>query len=156
MVVKTISEDIFNTDAKHIAFAINKEGFNDSGFAGVVARKCWPELVNTGEKEIGTVLSKTVGEKTFHGLVCHSLEDGWGDNQREIIKTCFDKIPTNGEKVATIAIGTGFMGMLGGANFREIICGMHDSSQQVTIYANLALEDIMTVYEEENAKRRKF
>ena len=88
--------------------------------------------------------------------MCHSLEDGWGENQREIIKECFDRIPSNGEEVATIAIGTGFMGMLGGANFREIICGMHDSSQQVTIYASLALEDIMTVYEEENAKRRKF
>lgn len=156
MVVKTVSEDIFNTDAKHIAFALNKEGFNDSGFAGVVARKFWPELANTGEKEIGTVLSKTVGDKTFHGLVCHSLEDGWGGNQREIIKSCFDNIPSNGEKVATIAIGTGFIGMLGGANFKEIVYGMHDSSQEVVLYANIALEEILSSYKEENNKGKRF
>ena len=34
MVVKTIQEDIFNTEAKHIAFAVNTEGYNDAGFAG--------------------------------------------------------------------------------------------------------------------------
>ena len=34
MVVKTVQDDVFNSKAKHIAFAINVEGFNDSGFAG--------------------------------------------------------------------------------------------------------------------------
>ena len=36
MVVSTENKDIFKTEAKHIAFAINKEGYNDAGFAGAV------------------------------------------------------------------------------------------------------------------------
>ena len=33
MIIKTEPSDIFKQNAKHIAFAINTEGFNDSGFA---------------------------------------------------------------------------------------------------------------------------
>lgn len=78
MVIKTIHDDIFNTAAKHIAFAINTEGLNDSGFAGKVSLNYWPEIANCGEHELSTVISKTVGDKTFHALVCHSLKEGWG------------------------------------------------------------------------------
>ena len=157
MVVKTVQDDIFNTDAKHIAFAVNTEGYNDSGFAGVISREYWNELANCGEQEIGTVLSKTVEDKTFHALVCHSLRNGWGDKQAEIIKECFDKIPSNGEMVATIAIGTGFVGMLSGANFRQIVCGMHDSEQQIALHANYTLAAVIDCYNEEkgNSKVRK-
>lgn len=140
MVVKTVQDDIFNSEAKHIAFAINTEGYNDAGFAGKVSSKYWPELAICGEHEIGTVLSKTVGEKTFHALVCHSLHDGWGDNQAEIIKECFDNIPVNDEPIATIAIGTGLIGMMSGANFRQIVCGMHDSKQQIMLHAGYSLD----------------
>ena len=56
MVVKTVQDDIFNSKAKHIAFAVNTEGYNDSGFAGQVSRKYWNELANCGEHELGTVL----------------------------------------------------------------------------------------------------
>ena len=93
MVVKTVQDDIFNSEAKHIAFAVNTEGYNDAGFAGQVSSKYWNELANCGSHELGTVLSKKVGDKTFHALVCHSLKNGWGENQAEVIKECFDKIP---------------------------------------------------------------
>jgi O-acetyl-ADP-ribose deacetylase (regulator of RNase III) len=151
MVVKTIQKDVFETEAKHIAFAINKEGLNDSGFAGQVSRRYWNELANCGEHEIGTILSKTVGDKTYHALVCHSLHDGWGDNQRETIKECFDKIPANGEPIATIAIGTGLVGLLSGASFRQIVCGMHDSEQQVILHGNYSLDAVLECYNEEKA-----
>ncbi len=150
MVIKTIQEDIFKTEAKHIAFAVNTEGYNDSGFAGQVTRKYWPELAACGEKELGTVLSKTVGDKTFHALVCHSLNDGWAENQREVIKECFDKIQVEGEPIATIAIGTGFVGAMSGADFRQIVCGMHDSNQQIILHAGYTLNAVLKCYEEEN------
>lgn len=159
MVVKTVQDNIFNSEAKHIAFAINTEGYNDSGFAGQVSRKYWNELANCGEHEIGTVLSKTIGDKTFHALVCHSLHGDWGENQAEIIKECFDKIPADGEPIATIAIGTGLIGMLSGANFRQIVCGMHDSTQQIMLYANCTLDDVINCYNEEKGnalKRAKY
>lgn len=155
MVVKTVQDNIFNSEAKHIAFAVNAEGFNDSGFAGQVSRKYWNELANCGEHEIGTVLSKTIGDKTFHALVCHSLHGDWGENQAEIIKECFDKIPADGEPIATIAIGTGLIGMLSGANFRQIVCGMHDSTQQIMLYANYTLDDVINCYNEEKGNALK-
>lgn len=155
MVFKTIQDDIFNSEAKHIAFAINTEGYNDSGFAGQVSYKYWNELANCGEHELGTVLSKTIGDKTFHALVCHSLHNGWGEDQAEIIKQCFDKIPSNGEPVATIAIGTGLIGIMSGADFGQIICGMHDSKQQIMLYAGYTLDDVINCYNEEKGKSNK-
>lgn len=155
MIVKTNQENIFNTEAKHIAFAINTEGLNDSGFAGQVSNKYWEELAFSGEHQLGTVLSKTIGNKTFHGLVCHSLRDNFGDNQREVIKECFDKIPSNGELIAAVAIGTGLIGQMSGANFRQILCGMHDSEQQIELYANYSLEDVLNIYNEENSNVKK-
>lgn len=41
-------QNILNSGETRIAFAVNTEGFNDAGFAGVVARNYWPELANTG------------------------------------------------------------------------------------------------------------
>lgn len=155
MVVKTVQDNIFNSEAKHIAFAVNAEGYNDSGFAGQVSRKYWNELANCGEHEIGTVLSKTIGDKTFHALVCHSLHGDWGENQAEIIKECFDKIPADGDPIATIAIGTGLIGKLSGANFRQIVCGMHDSIQQIMLYANCTLDDVINCYNEEKGNALK-
>ncbi len=155
MVIKTVQKDIFNTEAKHIAFAINKEGYNDAGFAGKVSSKYWNELANCGEHELGTVLSKKVGNITFHALVCHSLHDGWSDNQAEIIKECFDKIPSNGEPVATIAIGTGFVGIMTGAKFRQIVCGMHDSNQKIMLHSSYTLDAVKKCYDEEKAKIKK-
>lgn len=153
MVVRTVQDDIFNSEAKHIAFAVNVEGFNDSGFAGQVSSQYWNELANCGEHELGTVLSKTVGDKTFHALVCHSLHNGWGENQAEVIRECFDKIPANGEPIATIAIGTGFVGVMSGADFKQIVCGMHDSQQQIMLHAGLTLDAIIDCYNEEKKKQ---
>lgn len=154
MVIKTIQDDIFKTDAKHIAFAVNKEGFNDSGFAGQVASKYWQELEYCGEHEIGTVLSKSIGDKKYHALVCHSLREGWGDNQSEIIKECFDKISSNGETISTIAIGTGLVGILSGANFRQIVCGMHESQQQILLHSKYTLDAVINCYNEETSTSR--
>lgn len=154
MIIKASGGDVFNTEAKHIAFAINKEGLNDSGFAGMVSSNYWHELAYCGFHEIGTVLSKRVGDITFHALVCHSLKEDWGSNQREVIKECFDKIPTD-EPVATIAIGTGLIGILSGANFRQIICGMHESNKKIILYSQYSLDAVLNCYEEEkeNIKR---
>lgn len=157
MINNSINTDIFKTENKHIAFAVNKEGFNDSGFAGQVSSQYWPELANCGEHEIGTVLSKTCGDKTFHAIVCHSLHEGWGENQSEVIRDCFDKIESNGETISTIAIGTGLIGILGGAKFRQVLCGMHESKNNIVLHSRYTLDSIMnTIAEEkENYSRRR-
>ena len=154
MINKTARGDIFDTTAKHIAFSINAEGSVGGGFDGSVARRGWPELLECGPQEVGTVLSKKIGDKTYHALVTHSLKEGWGTDaeQRENTKKCFDNINVpEGEEIASIAIGTGFIGAMTGANPKQIVFGMCDSKQNITLYG-FTLESIKQAYDEENAK----
>lgn len=157
MINNTAKGNIFNTEAKHIAFSINAEGAVGGGFDGSVIEKGWPELLSCGKNPIGTVLSKTIDGVTYHALVTHSLEAGWGspEEQRENTRLCFDNIPIpDEEEVASIAIGTGFIGAISGASPKHIVCGMCDSKKNITIYG-FSMESIKQVYDEENAKRVK-
>lgn len=149
MVIKAVQNNVFKAKENHIAFAVNTEGVNNCGFAGQVSDRYWNELADCGPQQLGTVLSKQINGKTFHALVCHSLSEGWGENQADIIKECFDKIPSNEEPVATIAIGTGFIGIISGADFSQIVCGMHDSHQQIVLYSEYTLDAVIRCYNEE-------
>ena len=125
--------DILKGGENRIAFAVNTEGCNDAGFAGVISRKYWPELANIGECELGTVLTKTTADGiTLHALVCHSLDNGW-QNQTETIRKCFDAIDGD-EPIASISIGTGLIGILSGANFAQIKRGMELSKKKIILY----------------------
>lgn len=68
-----------------------------------------------------------IKEDWWQNLSCARLPffKKWlGKNQAEVIKQCFDNIDIDdSEEIASIAIGTGFVGMLTGANPREIVCG---------------------------------
>lgn len=152
MIIKTSNDNIFNTKAKHIAFAINTEGLNDSGFAGKISQN-WRDLENCGKNRIGTVISKNINGKMFHALVCYSLNGGWGDNQAQNIRECFDNIPSNGEPIASISIGTGFIGKKYDVSLAQIICGMHDSNQKIILYDGFTLDYLMSLYDKEKIER---
>lgn len=124
--------DILNGKEKRIAFAVNSEGVNDSGFAGMISRRFWSELAFIGETELGSVLAKKVGDVEYFALCCHSLKNGWND-QRNLIKRCFDAIPGD-EPVASISIGTGLIGILSGAQFSLIKAGMEDANKKIILY----------------------
>lgn len=132
MIIRTKNGDILKGDEKRIAFAVNTEGLNDAGFAGIISKRYWPELADIGETKLGTVLTKKVDDIEFFALCCHSLENGW-NNQEEVIKQCFDSIPGD-EPVASISIGTGLIGLLCGADFRQIKAGMDASSKLIILY----------------------
>lgn len=168
MIISAKDGDIFQTDAKHIAFAVNVEGLNDSGFAGKVAKYGWDELANIGKfinyqqltnveepfsnqkLELGSVISKEIGDKR----VCHSLEHGWGNNQANVIKHCFDTIHVNKEPIATVAIGTGLVGALSDADFKQILVGMEESEQLIILYSKYAIEDIKAFIHEGNTLKK--
>lgn len=155
MINKTERGNIFNSTAKHIVFSINAEGVVGGGFDGQVIEKGWPELLSCGPQKIGTVLSKEIDGVTYHALVTHSLKEGWGsaEKQRENTKMCFDNIPVpDGEEIASIAIGTGFIGAMSGADPKQIICGMCDSKKNITLYG-FSMEEVKQIYNEENLKK---
>ena len=132
MIIERRTGNIFSGNHKHIVFAVNSEGINDAGFAGMISRKLWPELAHIGPCKIGTCLTKEHDGVFYHALVCHSLDDGWGDS-REIIKSCFDAIETEDE-VASIAIGSGLIGIISGSDFSKIVAGMEASSKKIILY----------------------
>ena len=74
MIIDTQKGNIFDTQAKHIAFSINAEGVIGGGFDGQVIEKGWPELLKCGRNSIGTVFSKEIDGITYHALVTHSLQ----------------------------------------------------------------------------------
>ena len=118
---------------RRIAFAVNTEGNNKFGLTDKIAKEYWPEIVNIGSTDLGKVLCKKVGNIEFYALCCYSLKNGW-KNQKEVIKKCFDSIPGDAP-VATIAIGTGFIGILTGADFGQIRQGMEESDKQIILYS---------------------
>lgn len=134
MIIKTEKGDILKENEKRIAFAVNTEGTNDAGFAGIISYLFWPELAYIGETKLGTVLTKKVDDIELFALCCHSLKNGWND-QEEVIKECFDAIPGE-EPVASIAIGTGLVGIISGAKFASIKEGMEASKKEIILYYN--------------------
>ncbi len=131
MIQKVLNEDIFDTPHSHIAFAINTEGINDSGFAGEVFSRFAPELVYTGPRKLGEVVSITSGDKTFHGMVCHSLDRGWGDNSSEVIISCLEKIETkNNEPIAVV-----LMGVNSGGDVIANAKAIHKANKTIVLYS---------------------
>lgn len=136
MILETIRGDIFESPHKHIIFAVNTEGFNDAGFAGLVAYRYWPELANTGPQIIGTVLSKESDERVFHAVVCHSLsgEPGW-NQAPETVRRCLDELDVPEEEVVgAVLVGAGLIGMMSGANPHAIHDAMNNSNRQLKVY----------------------
>jgi len=89
----------------------------------------------------------------FHAVVCHSLKQGWGDNQTDMLKQCFDAIPAEGEPIASIAIGTGYVGIVSGADFHQIVYGMDKSEQKIILHCPCTMEDIKGYIREEKKRQ---
>lgn len=136
MIVDTVRGDVFKSPHKYIAFAVNTEGYNDAGFAGAVSSRYWPELANTGKKQLGDVLRNTADKKTFYAVVCHSLEakDGW-HYAATIVEKCLNKVEVpDSETIAVVLMGSGMVGQLGGADIFAILGGIARSKKRVAVY----------------------
>lgn len=125
--------DIFTTDDKHVIFALNTEGYNDCGFAWQVVLRGFQEIANTGGNELGEVLEKEINGITYHGVVCHSLHNGWGGSP-EIILKAINNMKFDG-KASIVAIGAGFVGMMQGAPVQEISKALEESNKQLTVWS---------------------
>lgn len=120
---------------KHIAFAVNTQGYNDSGFAGQVSSVIWPELANTGGNVLGEVLSHKNGTKTYHALVCHSLDSGGWNQTPQIACDCLSKIdiPID-EEIAIVLMGSGLVGMMQGADVNAILSALEKSERKLVVF----------------------
>lgn len=135
MIIREEKGNIFETNCKHIMFAVNTEGANTSGFAGQVSTSFWAELAYIGPKPLGTVLSfNKDGSRTFHAIVCHSLRKGWKEAP-SVLRGCLDALNVpNDEPIASVQIGRGPIGRMSGADFFAIIQAMDDSNKSIVLY----------------------
>ena len=135
MIVEEKNGNIFETNCKHIVFAVNTEGINDSGFAGQVSINYWPALAHIGPKPLGTVLSiKKEEGKTFHAIVCHSLREGWQKTPK-VLEDCLNSLDVpDDEPIASVQIGNGLIGQISGADFPAIIQAMEHSKKSIILY----------------------
>ena len=135
MIVNRVRGDIFTAPQKHIAFAVNTQGYNDAGFAGQVTSQIWPKLANTGGNKLGEVLTHKNGTKTYHALVCHSLDSGGWNDTPQVARECLDKIDVpNDEEIAVVLMGSGPVGMIQGADVNAILAGMEQSKKKLVVY----------------------
>lgn len=140
MIVKKIRGDIFSTVDRHIVFALNIEGINDSGFAGQVARIGFSEILNTNGKNVftredlsyGMVISKEIKGKTYHGIVCHSLRSGWNNAERHILKG-LNQLNVQ-EPMSVVLIGAGLIGQIQGAPIKDILWAFKECNKELTVY----------------------
>jgi hypothetical protein len=135
MITKVFNKDIFDTPYNHIAFAINTEGLNKYDFARQISFKDYTDLfLNTGEKEMGDVISIKVREKTFHGLVCHSLKQHGWVNAPQAITSCLEKIETD-EPIAVVLMGASkFRQAVEGVDIVANIKAIHKAKKNVILY----------------------
>ena len=127
-----IIERLYPRFEKRIAFDINCEGINVGGFAGLIARRFWPELELTDETKLGTVLTKESNHIDFFALCCYSIRNGWPPNQKEVIKQCFDLIPGDQPIAAVISPGSYLDRSRGDAYL--ILEGMQESKKKIILY----------------------
>lgn len=136
MLVDAQRGDIFGTTHIHIVFAVNTEGYNDAGFAGLVSSRYWPQLADTGGNKLGDVLIKQVGDhRTFHALVCHELSGtGWKQTPH-YVEECLNKLDVpEDETLGVVLMGSGPIGQMGGADVFAIIGSIARSKRKAAIY----------------------
>lgn len=105
MILDIVQGDVLATEAP-VIFAINYEGFNDSGFAGVVHRRFWPGLAALGRSRPGQVHRHTSHGRIFFGVACHELRSGKWD--MPAITTGLDEIAAQLERAGPALWPTGF------------------------------------------------
>lgn len=135
MIVNQIRGNIFAASQKRIAFAVNKEGINDDGFAGQISDEIWPQLADTGGNNLGEVLTHVKDDVTYYAIVCHSLDPGGWKDTPTILAECLDKIniPPS-EEIAIVLMGSGLIGLAGGADVTAILKAMEESKNKLVVY----------------------
>lgn len=135
MIVNMVRGNILNGEQTHVAFAVNTNGRNVAGFAGLVSSRFWPELANTGGNKLGDILTHQAGGKTFHALVCHGRgPKGW-EVAEDVVEGCLNSLDVPDEEIIGIVlIGAGVIGKMGGSDVFAILGGMARSKRRVVVY----------------------
>jgi hypothetical protein len=136
MIEKQVRGDVLTSGHQHIVFAVNTEGYNDSGFAGLVSGKYWPKLAMIGDQPLGRVLEHSVNGRTFHAIVCHSLGlKGWDQAPKAIFEGLDQIMVGQNETIGAVMMGAGMIGQMQGADVAANLKAIEQSKHKVVVYS---------------------
>lgn len=135
MVVDVVKGNVFSSSLHSVVFAMNDDGANTDGFAGLVTGKCCPTGFVEEAFPLGTIVSLENDGKKFLGIVCHSLCQGGWSKTPQIVTSGLDLIEVQpDEKIAVVLMGAGLAGAVYGADVPAIVRAIHASKLQCVIY----------------------
>ncbi len=135
VIIDTVRGDIFRSGVRHCIFAINAEGHNDEGFAGLVSRRFWPELAHTGGNTLGDVLKLKTANITLYAVVCHKQELGGWSQTPKFVEMAVNKlsIPAD-EAIGVVLMGGGPVGQSSGADTFAILGALARTNKRLVVY----------------------
>lgn len=151
MILDIVRGDVLAGDAP-VIFAVNYEGFNDAGFAGVVARRFWPGVESLGRSLPGQVHRHTTADRDFFAVACHGLQSGEWDMEAitaglDLIAGQMQKAPTAFWPVSleqahrerhrmpgAVWMGRGLVGGLTGVDPNQVLAAMAQSRLPLNVY----------------------
>ena len=149
------NKDIHTATENKIIYGMNMENTLIYGFVNDAISKwlltnlnaqsgnnLWDIVVSRDQKS-----HKDGNIRDYYGIVCHSHHDKnilWKDSP-EIIGEALDSRYFAGKDVASLIIGSGLMGGIGGANITEILRAMDKSQANVSLYTLWWMENILAL-----------
>ena len=126
--------DIFEAPEKYTAFAVNTNGVNDSGLAGMMFRK-YPNLALTYPNfhpiPAGAHFFDISKDKVLCLLAAHTLGEPWDHEKTQIAINGLSEIQ---EPIAIVKIGTGMIGQMLNADWDKIRKMLENSPAKFVIY----------------------
>jgi hypothetical protein len=90
----------------------------------------------TGPQNIGKVFEHSSKGKTFHAIVCHSLDPGGWDAAPKAIKEGLDEIMVApDEEIGVVMMGAGPIGQMQGADVEANLKAMEESKHKIVVYS---------------------
>lgn len=137
MIVKTTNADIIeDQNVKHIGICINKEGIFNTDILKLISKYIGP----IGENELGTLITREHKGKIYHLLVCYSIKEGFSSDQKEILKSCLDKIDSKNQTITCIPAGTFAEDLCFGIDINEILKAFEECNKNINLCFDLDLD----------------
>lgn len=105
MIKKIQIGNILDCKEQHVAFLLNQEGFCETSLLKQIVEKGFYELTDRTYYPIGTVLEKTIDQKTYYGLVYHSIRMN-AESSIGMITKCLDQIHINQDQDIAFSYAT--------------------------------------------------
>lgn len=152
MIIKTINGDLLQAQESHIIFPLNVEGQHTKGFVRRVVELGFYTIFNSGlhpdtldDLCFGDVVSKEIKGKTYHGIVCYSLEKGFDEESSYYLYKALETFPQEGP-LAILDICSEFATEMDVELAAGILLALKSTNQELVVYTSWWISPIFWVF----------